>query len=195
MLQEPERGLPGAAELGHLVEDESNGLLHTTVVVRLEPVAGLHEADWSRDDQLATTGFLIAGRQRPLPQQIEFLLVEAPLQIEKQTVVSLAQRICCLLIDQDGVDDPAHLDQLLPIAAVAGKARHFPRRDRTNLAQADLGDYPVEARPRNTARRRTAKVVVDRLDAGPAERRQPVAHCILQSAALSVLQHLEGVFI
>ena len=192
VLEEPEQGLPGAAELGHLVEDESDGLLDTTVGVLLEPVAGLHEADRGGDDQLAATGLLVAGGQRPLPQQIELVLVEASLQTEKQTIVALARRIYRLLVDQDGVDDPAHLDQLLPVTAVAGEARHFPRRDRTDLAQADLGDHPVEARPRDAARRGPAKVVVDRLDAGPAERRQPVAHRILQSAALAIVQHLVG---
>ncbi len=192
MLQEPEQSLSGAAKLGHLVEDEGDGLLDAAVGILLEPVAGLHEADGGRDDQLATPRLLVAGGQGSLPQQIELILVEAALQAQKQTVVALAWGIDGLLVDQDGVDDPAHLDELLPVAAVAGEARHLPRRDRADLAQADLGHHPVETGPRDAARRRTAKIVVDRLDAGPAERRQPVAHRILQGAALAVVQHLMG---
>jgi long-chain acyl-CoA synthetase len=33
VLQEPEQGLPGAAKLGHLIEDEGDGLLDATVGV------------------------------------------------------------------------------------------------------------------------------------------------------------------
>jgi hypothetical protein len=50
------------------------------------------------------------------------------------------ERVYRLLINQHGVDDAAHLDQLLPVPAVAGKARHLPRRHRTDLTEANLGD-------------------------------------------------------
>ena len=38
-------------------------------------------------------------------------------------------RVDRLLIDQDGVDHPAHLDQLLPVPAVASEARDLARAD------------------------------------------------------------------
>jgi hypothetical protein len=60
MLDEPEQGLPNTAELGHLVEDEDDGLLDTAIGILLEPVADLHEADWGRDDKFAAPGLLIA---------------------------------------------------------------------------------------------------------------------------------------
>ena len=86
-------GLPGAAKLGHLVEDEGDGLLHATVRILLEPVAGLHEADGSRDDQCATPGLLVTGGQRPLAEQIELVLVEVALQAKKQAVVFSVEHI------------------------------------------------------------------------------------------------------
>src|SRR4029450_3802860 len=88
-------------------------------------------------------------------------------------VVAQPRRIDRLLIDQHGVDDATHLDELLPVAAVAGKARHLPCGDRADLAQADLGHHTLEAGPGHTARGRAAEVIVDRLDLGPAERQEP----------------------
>src|SRR5690348_12484109 len=78
--------------------------------------------------------------------------------------------------NQHCVDDAAHLDELLPVAAVAGKARHLPRRDRTDLAKADFRDHPVETGTRDTASGRSAEIVIDSLDMRPAERRKTVAH-------------------
>ena len=51
-------------------------------------------------------------------------------------------------------------DQLLPISAVAGKARDLARCDRANLAQANLCHHPFEAGALDAACRGTAKIVI-----------------------------------
>src|SRR3984893_14761516 len=86
----------------------------------------------------------------------------------------------------------AHLDQLLPVTAVAGETRDFPRRDRTDLAQADLGHHSIKAGARDAACRRAPEIVIDRFDARPAQRRQTIAHRILQGAALAIVENLMG---
>src|SRR5260221_13575957 len=154
MLDEPEQGLPDTAEFGHLVEDEDDGLLDTAIGILLEPVADLHEADRGSDDEFAAPGLLIAGRQRTLAQKIELILVEAALQSQQQPVVALTRRIDRLLIDQHGIDDAAHLDQLLPSTTVAVDTRDFPRRDRTHLAQPHLRHHSIKAAARDAACRR-----------------------------------------
>ena len=54
-------------------------------------------------------------------------------------------RINRLLIDQHGVDGAAHLDQLLPVTAIAGKARDFARCDSANLTETNLRYHPFKA--------------------------------------------------
>src|SRR6202163_2448294 len=174
MLDEPEQGLPDTAEFGDLVEDEDDGFLDTAIGILLEPVADLHEADRGSDDEFAAPGLLIAGRQGTVAQKIELILVEAALQSQQQPVVALTRRIDRLLIDQHGIDDAAHLDELLPVTAVAGETRDFPRRDRTDLAQADLGHHSIKAGARDAACCRAPEIVVDRFDARPAQRRQTI---------------------
>ena len=51
-----------------------------------------------------------------------------------------------------------------------GETRDFPRRDRTDFAQADLGHHSIKAGAREAARRRAPEIVIDRFDARPAQR-------------------------
>ena len=164
MLVEPQQGLPRAAELGYLVEHQRDRLLNPPVRILLQPVASLHEADRRADDEFAAAGLLVAGGQRALPQEIELILVEAPLEAEQEPVVALARRVHCFLIDQHGIDHPAHLDQLLPVPAVTGKARHLSRRHRADLAETDLGNHALEPDTGDAACRGAPEVVVDGFD-------------------------------
>jgi hypothetical protein len=63
----------------------------------------------------------------------------------------------------------------------AATAPTLPRQTSHHSLEAGAGD---------AACRRTAEIVVDRLDLAPAERDQPVAHGVLQRAALPVVQNL-----
>uniref|UniRef100_UPI001AEBC3DE hypothetical protein n=1 Tax=Bradyrhizobium japonicum TaxID=375 RepID=UPI001AEBC3DE len=54
-------------------------------------------------------------------------------------------RIDGLLIDQNGIDHAAHLDELLPIPAVASEARDLAGANRTNLTETDLRYHSLEA--------------------------------------------------
>src|SRR6266404_3830256 len=190
VLVEPEQRLPGAAKFQDFVEDQSDGLLYAAVRVLLVAIASLHEAHRCADDELAAACLLIAGRERALPQQIELVLVEAALETEQKPIVAVPGRINRLLIDQHRIDHPAHLDQLLPISAVASKARDFARCDGPNLAEAHLRHHPLKAGAQHPTRSGTAKIVIDHLDLGPTQRGQTIAHGVLQRAALAVVQNL-----
>jgi hypothetical protein len=77
-------------------------------------------------------------------------------------VVALTRRIDRLLIDQHGIDDAAHLDELLPVTAVAGETRDFPRRDRTDLPRqtsATIRSKPARATPPAAERPRSSSTV------------------------------------
>jgi hypothetical protein len=64
--------------------------------------------------------------------------------------------------------------------------------DGTDLAEADLCHHPVEAGTRNPACCGSSEIVIDGLDARPAQRREAIANGVLQGAALSVVQDLVG---
>jgi hypothetical protein len=71
-------------------------------------------------------------------------------------------------VDQHGIDDPTHFDQLLPLPAIASKARDLARRHRPHFAQTDLRDHPFETRAGDQAGSRPAQVFIHDLDLAPA---------------------------
>ena len=190
VFEKPQQRLAGAAQFLHLVEDPGNRLLHPPVRVFLQAIAVLHVTDRRGNDQLAAFGFLVTRGQRALPQQVELVLVQRALQPQQQPVVALARRIDGLLVHQNRIDHPAHLDQLLPIPAVAGEPRHFAGRHRANLAQADLRDHAVESGALGAAGRGTAEILVNGVDLRETQLLEPAAHRILQRTALAVVQNL-----
>ena len=192
VLVEPQQRLSRAAQLLDLVEDQPDRLLHPPVRVLLQPVARLDEAGRRADDELAAPRLLVASRQRALAQKVELVLVEAALQPEQEAVVALARRVHRVLVDQQRVDHAAHLDQLLPVAAVPCKARDLARRHGADLAETDLRHHALEARAGDGARGGPAQVLVDDLDLREAESLQPPRHGVLQGAALAVVHDLVG---
>src|SRR5215831_3853826 len=174
----------------HLANRLGDGLLHAAIGILLVVVAGLDKAHWRADDEFATTRLLVARRERALAQQIKFIFVEASLQPEKQPVIPVPRRIDRLLINQHRIDNAAHLDQLLPVPAVAGEARDLAGTHGADLAETYFCDHALEAGALDAACGRTAEIVVDHLDLGPAECRQAISHGILQRTALAVVQNL-----
>ena len=76
----------------------------------------------------------------------------------------MSRRIDRLLIDQHGVDHAAHLDQLLPVPAVAGEARDLACADGADLAEADFGNHALKAGALHAAGGGAAKIVINDLD-------------------------------
>src|SRR5258708_12373616 len=142
---EPAERLSRAAQFLDLVEHQLDRFLDTPIRIFLITVAGLHEADGGRHNQLGPARRLVARRKRALAQQIQLVLVEAALEPEQQAVVAVHRRIDGLLIDQNGIDHAAHLNELLPIPAVAGEARDLAGANRTNLTEANLRYHPLKA--------------------------------------------------
>src|SRR5262245_31216370 len=115
---EPQQRLPRGPEFLDLVEDERNGLLHTSIRILLVAITDLHKTDRRRHNQFAAAGLLVACRERALSQKVQLILVEAALQPQKQSVVAMPRSIDSFLVNQHRVDDATHLNQLLPIPAI-----------------------------------------------------------------------------
>lgn len=169
MFEEPHQGLTGAAELSDLVEHHDNRFLHAAIGSLLDPVPNLHEAHRGCHNEFATAGFLIAGRERMLAQKIEFVLIEASLQPQQQPVVALTRCIDRLLVDQHGVDDSAHLNELLPATAVAGKPDTSRAATAPTLPRQTSATPPAAERPRSSS-------IVSMRDQPSAVRRSRIAY-------------------
>ena len=164
VLVEPAERLSRAAQFLDLVEHQLDRFLDPPIWIFLITVAGLHEPDRRRHNQLAPARLLVAGRERALAQQIQFVLVEAALEPEQQAIVAVPWRIDGLLIDQNGIDHAAHLDELLPIPAVASEARDLASANCTNLTEANLRYHPLEAGALYPAGGRTTEIIINHVD-------------------------------
>jgi hypothetical protein len=88
------------------------------------------------------------------------------------------------------VEHPAHLDQLLPVAAVAGEARDFAGGNRAHFAEADFRDHPLEAGAHDTAGGGATEIVVNDFDLGPAAHGKTQASLI---CSRDIFSHRRGV--
>jgi hypothetical protein len=94
------------------------------------------------------------------------------------------------MINQQCVDDPADLHELLPLAAVAGEARDLACRHGADPAQAHFRDHAFEPAASHGAGSRTPEILVHYLDLLPTELRKTLLHGVLQLLALDVVRHL-----
>src|ERR1700687_1801409 len=70
--------------------------------------------------------------------------------------------------------------------------RSKPARATPPPAQPATANNSTKPGARAAARRRAPEIVIDRFDARPAQRRQTIAHRILQGAALAIVENLMG---
>jgi hypothetical protein len=144
-LKEPQQRLPNRAALEELAEHEKHRFLNSLVGILLQAlVLGSEEPNRRGHNQLAASGLGQSRIPRMLTKQIQFVLVKRPLQTQQEPVIAQPRRVDRVLIEQQGIDHPAHLDQLLPLTTVAGKPRHFTSGDDTDVTEAHLGHHPLE---------------------------------------------------
>ena len=197
----PQQRLPRAAEFADFFEDQFDRRLDASVRILLQTIPGLYEAHGCIDDEFTASRLLVAGGEGALPKQIKFIFIQASLEPEQEAIIAEPGRIDCLLIDEQRIDDAAHLNQLLPITAVAREARHLARGDHANLAEADFGDHPLKSGarhatcpPPNASR---SSSIVSISEKPSAVRRSRMAYCkfrlsrIVQDLMRRRLAHVE----
>src|ERR1700746_2819795 len=96
-----------------------------------------------------------------------------------------------VLVDNDRGDQSTELDQHMPVAAIAGETRGLDREHRADVSGADCADQTVKAGA-GAAASRAAKVIIDDLDASPAELPSAIGERILSALALLVVDQLIG---
>jgi hypothetical protein len=134
----------------------------------------------------------VARLHGALPQEVQLVLLQAALQSQQEPIITLPRGVDRVLVNQEGIDDPTDLNQLLPLPAVARKAGDLPRGHGPHLAQADLRHHALEAGTRHRPGGRSAQVLIHDLDLAPPQLSEPVLHGVLQLLALQVVGDLVG---
>ena len=103
----------------------------------------------------------------------------------------MARIIGSVLVDDEGPNQATELDQGVPITAVPRQSRRFDREHGAHAGFADRSQQALEAGPGDAAAR-TAKIIVDDLDCGPAELTGAIGETILPAPTLMVVRELTG---
>lgn len=93
------------------------------------------------------------------------------------------------LIDNEGRDQTAKLQQRVPITSVASKAGRFNRDHCADAPFADRRKQFLKAGPRNT-RAGTAEIIIDDLDVGKAELAGTLGERILTTLTFTIVGNL-----
>ena len=133
----------------------------------------------------------LEGLDGSLAQEGQLHLRHRALHAQKQPVVDAAWVIKAVFVDDEAAHQRAELQQRVPVTAVASQARGLDGDHGTDLAVADRGQQPLEARA-SDATGGHAEVIVDHHNLGPAERARPICQRILASTTLVVMAQLIG---
>ena len=130
-VQEPQQRLPYRTEFAKLAKNKQDRFLDSTIRVFFQAlVRRLQEAYWSRHHQFTAPRFGVACLDRAGSQQVQFVFVQVSLQPEQQPIVALPRGVHHLFVEQQCIDHPAHLDQLLPFPVIARSVIIHGRRRR-----------------------------------------------------------------
>ncbi len=142
-------------------------------------------------EELAPPRLLLERFLRTLAKQRQLHLAHRALHAEQQAIVGVAGIVEAILIDDQGADKTAELQQGMPIPAVARQPRSFVGDDCPHPSIADGGEQSLEARAGDTGAG-AAEIVVDYLDAGPAQRTSAIGEPVLTAPALVIVENLVG---
>jgi hypothetical protein len=121
-------------------------------------------------------------------------LAHDPGQAEQQPVMVGAGVEEALAVGDQHPEQRAQFQQLMPITVVARQPRGVEAQHQPCLAEADLGDQPLEAATAIARGAGLPKVVINDFNPflGPTKRRRPVDQPVLQLRALLMLPDLTG---
>ncbi len=155
------RAVPSSAKRRNTVAiastTASSGVMHHR--------AGLVVVEPDRQElaQLTAGGLVPQPGGQPGPDQVQLGLAHRALQAEHQPVVEVGRVIDAVGVGDQRVGHRAQIQQLIPVAVVAGQPGHLDTEDDPDPAQADVGDQILEPLPGASPRPRT----------GPGRRRSP----------------------
>src|SRR5262249_10854268 len=123
LLAKPEQRLAHTAGDGELFEDQSKSPLHSLVRMLLDSaVSGSDVAHRQPEDQSATAGLGEQSFVGPLPDPAQLRLAHRPFQSEQEAIIKLPRIVDALAVDDESVREPAEIEELVPVAIVAGQA-------------------------------------------------------------------------
>ena len=174
-------------------KDQTDDLLHLFVGIERDLAGRLeHVAAGQPQNQLAALRLGAAALEHAGLEDVDLRLAHGALQAEQQAIVVKTGIVDAVGIADQGVEERAHLQQLMPIPARARQARDLDAEHQADMAKANLGHQALEAGPVESRGGGTAEIVIDDHDllGSPAELAGAIGQGILQAGRFPVVLDL-----
>jgi hypothetical protein len=143
-------------------------------------------ADRNADAQFAAARFGTGGVEHARPQHAEFELADGPLHAEQEAIIRPTGIVDAVQVDDTCIDQAAELEQVVPVAAVAGQPRSVEAQHRPDFAGAQRCHQPLEAGPCHRPAGGAAEIVIDHFDLAETPAPRDVDELVLAPLALQV---------
>jgi len=179
--------LARAAKLAEPRKHQPDRLLQPEVRVEAEAEVSMPDiADRHADPQLTPARLRSRGVVHARTDHAELELADAALHSKEQPIVRPAGVVDAVEVDHPSLDQPAELEQVMPVPAVARQPRGVEAEHRADLAGAKRSDELLKTRPCDHAAGGPAQVVVDHLDGAEAAAASDVDQLVLPTPALGI---------
>ena len=183
LAEQRQEDLPRAAQLAEPGEDQPDHFLDPQVGIEAETDLAMPDvADRHADAQLAAACLGAGGVEHARTEHAELELADSTLHAEQQSIVRPAGIVDAVQVDDSRLDQAAELEQMMPVAAVAGQPGGVEAQHRADFPGAQRCDQPLEARPRHHPAGGAAEIVIDHLDLA-----EPPAPCDVDELVLAPL--------
>ena len=190
-MSKPEKSLANAPLFGEFPKDRTNRLLHSLVRMFLDAsVSSAHVAHRDAQDQLPSPRFGEKPLVGALADPAELRFTDGPLESQQKSIVELAQIVDAFGINDQGVHQPAKVQELVPVPVIAGEARDLQAKHRAGLPKAYRSNQSLKTDPAGATGSRLTKIVIDDDHLAPAELPSLLSELVLATLALVVMPYL-----
>lgn len=143
-------------------------------------------------EQLAAARLVQPALVEPAAQDVQLGGAEGALDPEQELVVMVGRVIQAVLVGQQGAEDGADFQELMPVLVGACQAAHLQAEDDADLVEGDGGEQALEAEPAHGGLAALPLILVDNLDlvARPAQGHGLLDEGVLPRGGLLVFEDL-----
>jgi hypothetical protein len=195
VLTQPQPHLPGRPGRGEPVEHRGDRAAHRLVGVQQDLPGCLapHQPGRQRDPQLAAGRLVPQPAEHPGAQHLQLRLGHGALEAQEEPVIEHAGMIDADLVADQGIGDPAQVQEPVPLGRGPGQPGDLQGQDDTDLPERDLLGQLGEPGPSRQPRPAHTQVSVDDADraARPAQRAGPADQVVLAQGRFTVTFDLD----
>ena len=186
-----QQDLAGTTQAVEEPEDDADRLLDAPVRVHHQPQLGRPDvADRHGHPQFAAAGLGQGGLEQTLAQERELELAHRALEPQQQAVIRRAGVVGAVGVDDVRPHEAAELEEMMPVAPIAGEPRRLETEHGADQPFADLADETPKPRTLHGATGGTPQVIVNHPDILEAVRPSQVPEGVLSALALAILLNL-----